>query len=936
MTRMPFNRPRATSARARAALCAFSALMTPILTVAPTAGRVASAQVSQGSERTLAGKGEFANLRVTVSQTKNLVNQGVDVSWSGGKPTPVGNYSRDFMHIMQCWGDDAAGPDRTQCQFGGLPFNPGVSINFATVSRAVQTKIPGTVSAGKPLLDPLETLAPTDARNGTADVPFRPVLEPDKPSTAWRQYFDENTTNELFVRTSGEGSGKESFEIQTAREAQGLGCGTVLADSSARSCWLVVVPRGHTEVDGTLRNNTGVSSAKDNWLWSSALNATNWANRIVFPLEFAPLGLTCPLGRAERPTLGSELVADAVIRWQPALCAGDGAVYSYSGTPELIARRKLSSREPGLAFLSRPLPVDQLAANRRPIYAPVALSGLGIGFNIQRTTNAAAPAAVKARDGVRVENINLTARLVAKLLTQSYLTAGQRAEHVRGNPENLLKDPEFRRYNPGLESIETDVLYDVVVPDGLSDSAGQLWHWIQTDPEAKAFLAGVPDPDGMTVNPYYKGMELPRDDFPKRDPYCRPDARVVVAVPAQPSCAIDHRPKVSDLHAAARAANRGDPVEALWTWEPAPARFRVQPPPPNGSRQVLAFTDTGTASRYGLPMARLRNAAGVFVAPTDNSLRAGMEGMAPSGVPGVLASDPLLGEPGAYPLTQISYAATVPDLLSPAAASDYSKFIRYAVVSGQIRGESSGQLPAGYVPLPQRLRDQALDVADLLVRPKPSTPPASTMTSMRPQAPTTPKAPPASSSLLASPSAPTTTPQSATQSSKAATTPAPATGSTSSASSSSSSSPALAGGSNSRTTTRPTTAAPMGQPIPATDAGTGSPTTAPAIALSNAVSPGTTPREPLGKERYAFLALLVLGSLAALAASSEPVAAKLGPYAAPVFAKVGKAAGPAVGKARVVLAPVVGKVAAATLPVGHRVASTARDLVARLPWRDSK
>ena len=69
-----------------------------------------------GSAATVSGTGEFANLKVTVSQTKNLINQTVQVSWTGAPP-PNGS-TTNFLQIMQCWGDDPAGPDRTQCQFG--------------------------------------------------------------------------------------------------------------------------------------------------------------------------------------------------------------------------------------------------------------------------------------------------------------------------------------------------------------------------------------------------------------------------------------------------------------------------------------------------------------------------------------------------------------------------------------------------------------------------------------------------------------------------------------------------------------------------------------------------------------------------------------------------------------------------------------------------
>ena len=41
----------------------------------------------EGSAVTKSGSGEFKDLEVTVSQTTNLVNQVVRVSWKGGKPT---------------------------------------------------------------------------------------------------------------------------------------------------------------------------------------------------------------------------------------------------------------------------------------------------------------------------------------------------------------------------------------------------------------------------------------------------------------------------------------------------------------------------------------------------------------------------------------------------------------------------------------------------------------------------------------------------------------------------------------------------------------------------------------------------------------------------------------------------------------------------------
>ncbi|MGH3765474.1 MAG: hypothetical protein ACRDS0_02590 [Pseudonocardiaceae bacterium] len=53
---------------------------------------------------------------MTVSQTKNLINQMITVSWSGGAPTtPYAEFSRNFLQIMQCWGG-AVRHDRSDVQ----------------------------------------------------------------------------------------------------------------------------------------------------------------------------------------------------------------------------------------------------------------------------------------------------------------------------------------------------------------------------------------------------------------------------------------------------------------------------------------------------------------------------------------------------------------------------------------------------------------------------------------------------------------------------------------------------------------------------------------------------------------------------------------------------------------------------------------------------
>jgi PBP superfamily domain len=80
------------------------------------------AALTSDSRATVSGTGAFSGLTVTVSQTKNLINQAITVSWTGGHPTlpSGGDFGVNYLQIMQCWGDDPNGPDRTQCQYGAL------------------------------------------------------------------------------------------------------------------------------------------------------------------------------------------------------------------------------------------------------------------------------------------------------------------------------------------------------------------------------------------------------------------------------------------------------------------------------------------------------------------------------------------------------------------------------------------------------------------------------------------------------------------------------------------------------------------------------------------------------------------------------------------------------------------------------------------------
>jgi hypothetical protein len=661
---------------------------------------------------TVSGTGPFSSLRVTVDQTDHLINQVVHLSWHGGATTAPssGQFAVNFLQVMQCWGDAADGPTREQCQFGA---DPGDSRGGPF---AASRQVSGLVT------DPQEhDYVKKAGDREEAYVPFKAVTgEVFNGGAGTRNdFYDSYSTNEAaYGRTYDDGKGELFFEMETAREAPGLGCGEALTTNGTRhgrSCWLVVVPRGDTEVDGSHRSESGGSSG----LVSSPLSSSNWAHRLVVPLSFEPMGSACPIGSAERPTSGQETVLEAVTHWQPALCAATGTIFGYAQLPDVRSRTLVTSSDPALQFVSRPVPAAAVPAGQRLLYAPVALSGIGIAFNLNVRPFFSAPPEIQAEAGARVPDIRLTPRLVAKLLTQTYgLAVDATAPQVAGNPPDLMHDEEFLELNPSFRLQQVRV-WDMHVPIGLSDAGHTVWTWLLSDPEAKAFLDGKADTWGTRINPNFTDLGLPREDFPKADGFCADRG------PDQPPfCTQDAHPYAADMHEGARSASRGDRLRKNWDPTALPPAYKKEQAQPDGARSVLSLVDAATAARYSLPLARLRNAAGEFVAPTDTSLIAGQAAMIKSDVPGVLLPAPRAGSAAAYPLTTLSYAVTSPGRLDAKARRDYANFLTYAVGPGQVSGQGPGQLPPGYVPLPSALRAQSRSAAAALRAPAtPSTTP---------------------------------------------------------------------------------------------------------------------------------------------------------------------------------------------------------------------
>jgi hypothetical protein len=743
---------------------------------------------------TIKGRDRFAGMEFTVNQTANLANQAISITWTGGEPTFVygGAPARNYVQIMQCWGDDDGtnpanpGPPPEQCQQGAqLQVRPaGLVDGYAGTRIISRTDYDG--------YDP--TVGYTDPATSYVWRPFRSVTgtvvdasadldyNPQRAGNFWlNPFFNTITTNEIYSsRTDNRGQGQELFEVQTGVEASGLGCGKrvqQLADGQTKTpqCWLVIVPRGMPADE-----NVGVT-VDTSAVVTSPLAPGPWANRIAIPLDFNPLDSSCAIGQAERRIAGSELGLAAAASWQSELCdTPGGSPYSYSRMTDGLARQQIvnpSASAPGMVVVSRPVPPDRVKPSNPVVYAPLTLGGLVIGFNIERQIASDAPPEELALATARVASLNLTPRLVAKLLTQSYssqmpsnqVPSDAKYDWVRKNPADIVKDPEFLRFNPEFTLLEygsTKYLGGLALPLGNSDAAHQVWQWVLSDPEASEWMAGAADPDGMVVNPAYHTTPDPNrpelfpfgdpipESFPKSEPACyqRTQPTTLTNLIPPPLCGADWFPYVDNLAAAAKAARPatlGAKSEVAEDAQSADKVWKREALPAPGTKTLLVLTDTASAARFGVQIAKLSRAGDngpdrTFVAPDPAGLTAGVAAMEPSAddsrvlepVPGKVA-------PGAYPLTALTYAAIAPLGLDADARDDYATFVEYASGAGQVSGFAPGDLPPGYVPLPASLVARTAETARLVremvapPEPPPTTVPETTTTTQ----PTTTPAP---------------------------------------------------------------------------------------------------------------------------------------------------------------------------------------------------
>ena len=643
----------------------------------------------------------FENLEVTVSQVQDITYQAVTVSWQGSSATPSADLAANYLQIMQCWDDGTGTADPTHCQWGA-----GAGSSVSLLGAGSGTRLLGYLNQdpNQSYTGKFDIKPPPGESSHTYAVPFQTPPTGASPTGTTTQrfekFFDSSTSNEIAgARTSVDGTGEVTFEIQTTMEAPHLGCGGTTVDGEVRDCWLVVVPRGEFMANG----NPFVQGLNGR-LMGSPLSQSNWNNRIEFPLDFRSVESGCPIGANEVRTTGNEMVATAFSSWQSSMCAKK-KVFGFSMIGDSESRRNVVSETDGaarLSFVDLPLSSTE-SAGSTVVYAPVVKSALTIAFNINYFLQG--ESAIKSKDGQQVKNLTLSPRLVAKLLTQSYqqdVAGGTGLAYLASNPTNLRHDAEFLALNPEFRDFINSVsLTGLMVPIGNEDVFAQLWKWIKADTDAKAFLSGTADEWGMVVNPYYRDLGINLDStinsFPKAD---LSTFQEYDYVPEPGFGTFELRPYVADLHDGGVRAFRGDAgIKTFWDTARNPSAFASPGTQVLGQRFMLTVTDVVTAKRLGLGTAKLLNPQGEALAPTVDAIDAAVAEFVDSDVAGVKVSTAVLEDPDSYPLSTLTYAVIDVCRASISELKNYKTLLNFVMTEGQSIGNSKGQLPFGYSAL---------------------------------------------------------------------------------------------------------------------------------------------------------------------------------------------------------------------------------------------
>jgi hypothetical protein len=713
---------------------------------------------------------DVRNFQVNVSDTQGLRDgQVVSVSWSGAHPTggiyvagqqEAAASQQEFPVVLMecrgvdstsvpaseqlspetCWTASAAERVNGQQQYWPPPWQ--LDMYNSPAQQAAQVNLPNPLPAACGSPSYYEYVLPFIAADGT-NYPIGPqgcagappeMFSSNEPTA----YAPSDTT---YASTALNGTGSDKFTVMTSETNESLGCSQTVV------CSLVIVPIEGISCNAnpvyfgapqyTCENpgdfapgelNEGQSpdgpalSDEGQFWWSQS----NWQRRISVPLNFATPGDACAANTsAPLQFYGSELMIQATQQWNPYFCLN----------PKLFNVEQVALAEPQAKTLVQQGDVGAAIEGSPPsqsgffttptVQAPIGVSGFAISYVIDNA------------DGTPYTELKLDPRLLAKLMTESYygtnnVQSGDTA--IANNPVGIVADPEFQALNPdwntdqinNIQLAPTATLFSI---NTQSDVIWALTSYINSDPEARAWLNGQPDPWGMTVNPAYKGIKLPVDHWPLLDtstngPDYDGDAGVCTPDYGTGASKIPDRPLIDNpqasLYDVAYNLSNNDAASLVACNGQAEAPSLIPLGQENlGERFLIGVVSLPEAETLNLDTAQLQTYADpevesrsttqflgnrTFTGPTTASLQAATDLLQPDSGLGswVLPYSDFQADTaaeGAYPGTML-LSADVPTHGLPATeAAQYGQYLAFAAGTGQAQGPAVGQVPAGYLPM---------------------------------------------------------------------------------------------------------------------------------------------------------------------------------------------------------------------------------------------
>ena len=432
--------------------------------------------------------------------------------------------------------------------------------------------------------------------------------------------------NRLLDSTAADGTGSAQFEVRPASNLPQLGC------SATNPCSMLVYENDALPIQpGSLP-----------------------AARVVIPITFAPSQADCPtITDFDVRVDGSATAAGLFYSWAAQICQGDSSVVlDYTETSSTTGRENFLAGLIDFGVTALPATEEELShhpEHRDYSYAPIAASAVVVAYNLTDPFT-----------GLRVENLVVSPRLVARLVTNSSV-------------ETIVRDRELLNINPTVR-FPTNGINPILVRAERNAATTILTSWMSADPEAKKFLANT-DTWRVALNSSYVGYSYPRDAFELVD---------------------------NDSRYLPRQGQKNIATRMFYGVSPTGTQAEV-----TSARGVIGIVDLPTAKRFGLQVAGLLMPNGSVVQVTDDSILRGIAD-ADLSAAGTLVADPTPEDPLAYPMIKVDYAMVPKTFDTEEKIADVRRVLNYAVGDGQ------SLLPSGYITLPDLMRAETRKIVDAI------------------------------------------------------------------------------------------------------------------------------------------------------------------------------------------------------------------------------